>query len=396
MADAESKYKYVMKKLLFCTIILLFTACTQKAEEPEVRAPELCQRIDVEGAVYYDEPQNENYFEKIEPTLLTDDGAWFEIPVMNMKFMIPSDYSGYNVFLMNEEDDQNWGARNFVQIDEVDRGECLPVGDGGSTSLNLLYWGAGELGSDWDGLHDYYADRLDVEWSDFETPSLGGKILREKWFGGSYLEANYFLQGGHFISLGTVDCVACKDKRTYELKQEILKTLQPIGSVDAPCDDGTGMRCFLKEIQNKYLSSLGDMEDWELVIDEENLYAEIRSMDLDGSATVTVFLTSDRTPVVGVSVLGCGPICHQDLNFLKWEGEAWQNVTKEVFPSLSEAEEKNLFKGEEYYNALYELPQFGTTIELINQYEEFGEDGPTVYYRFLWEDGVFTSHDNKQ
>lgn len=126
-----------------------------------------------------------------------------------------------------------------------------------------------------------------------------------------------------------------------------------------------------------------------LEIDEENYYAKIMG-NWDGEAFLTIFIKPDGGQIAAVSTLGCGPMCRQTLNFFEKDGSHWKDITEDVFPALTESEiselEEESATGD--FLGLYNLPQFGTEITYVNQYEN-GDEDQKVYYIFSWKDGHF-------
>lgn len=130
-------------------------------------------------------------------------------------------------------------------------------------------------------------------------------------------------------------------------------------------------------------------EEWLLDIDEANYYADINCRGWEGGAHAAVFIQPDGGHLLAVTVLQCGPMCHQDLFFFEKSEEEWADVTEEVFPAFSQKELEAVvqeFATEEgNFAGLYILPHFGTDIAFINQYAEVEES----LYVFHWKNGLF-------
>lgn len=140
------------------------------------------------------------------------------------------------------------------------------------------------------------------------------------------------------------------------------------------------------------------------LMDNENYYLELRPRWLDGKATITAFIKPDGKLLFVQEFRGCGPMCHQEVFFHELVGNEWQEKenllpdTTEEFQKLPHfdlaishlknlwGKEDNIWagSGEEFtYSLIYELPRFGTKIELLDQYSR------EVIYEFKWSNGEF-------
>lgn len=140
------------------------------------------------------------------------------------------------------------------------------------------------------------------------------------------------------------------------------------------------------------------------LVDNENYYLELRPRWLDGKATITAFIKPDGQLLFVQEFRGCGPMCHQEVFFHELVGNEWQEKenplpdTTEEFQKLPHfdlaishlknlwGKEDNIWAGssEEFtYSLIYELPRFGTKIELLDQYSR------EVIYEFKWSNGEF-------
>ncbi len=142
------------------------------------------------------------------------------------------------------------------------------------------------------------------------------------------------------------------------------------------------------------------------VNDPENYYLSFTSFDIEGFGTLAVFLDDQGGQTVAISTTGCGPICGQDLYFLREKDGVWIDVTGEVFPKLSDEDSAKkadevlairhaagLVPEEDYFAPLYVLPQQGTTIDLIDQYDDIYGPELGVLFHFKWKNGVFVKEE---
>lgn len=339
---------------------------------------ELC--IDENGDVTSYDPDDEwpyNFFTAVETS---DTSATYEIAAWNMRFVVPVEYADFNLFWREED-----GLGTLV-IDDVPSEECLPVGDGGMASI--YFSPVRTYNADDVGVYTNVSDVLDDGWHEpsdylavrtFDMPFFTVHEFREQSFGHSELVTNYFLHDGILYSLSTLDCETYCEAAS--LMEEILSSIHPIEDLSTQ----SAFSRAVSEMAQSYLRPLGPRADWKSELDEENYYATVSSPHMDGSATLTFFLNVNDAPVLAVSVLGCGPICHQDLVFLKYSDDGWHDVTDTIFPGVSQEELDALALQSEDFAGLFLLPQEGTTITFVNQYDY------TVppLYTFAWQDGVF-------
>lgn len=99
--------------------------------------------------------------------------------------------------------------------------------------------------------------------------------------------------------------------------------------------------------RNKYLRSLIRVEDI------RNGYLKLKG-PWEGWAEVALFRNADRSYIVCVSQVGCGPSCEGEIIFLTLDNRRWTNVTASVFPF-----DPNSAIG------YFKLPRTGARIDLI-------------------------------
>lgn len=114
----------------------------------------------------------------------------------------------------------------------------------------------------------------------------------------------------------------------------------------------------------------------------------------EGYGECALFRRSGKTPLIAVSLMSCGPACEQLLVFLTLERDVWHDVTREVFEPLSKERIRALFRdngGEGEFTEdppiLYQIPRFGTSIDVIVQESIVGKQITLGRYRF--ENGRF-------
>ena len=102
--------------------------------------------------------------------------------------------------------------------------------------------------------------------------------------------------------------------------------------------------------------------------DIKNGYLSIMGGFKEGWVEVAIFKKTNGKYIVGISSIGCGPVCsNEDMDFLSYENGKWRNVTNEVLQKISEAQVKAAYKRkqiEDEYGLVYELPRVGTTIKV--------------------------------
>lgn len=339
---------------------------------------ELC--VDENGDTISYDPDDGAPYVPLNPVETSDQGAIYEIPSWNMRFFVSVEYAAFIPYWLERD-----GFGTLV-IDDVSSEECLPVGDGAMASI--YFSPVRTYDTDGVGVYTNVDDLLEDGWHDpgdylsvrsFDLPFFTVYEYREQSFGHTELVSNYFVWDGILYSMGTLDC------ETYcpaaSVMAEILSHLQPIQDFST----ASALSNAIYGMAQSYLRLLGPRADWQIDLDEENYYATVSSYHYDGSAILAFFLYPDGESLLAVSVLGCGPICHQDFVFLKHTDNGWHDVTDAVFPVLTQ-EELEVFSAQfEDFAGLYVLPQEGTTITFINQYDY---TAPPLY-TFTWKDGVF-------
>jgi hypothetical protein len=369
-----------LKKLLLGVVLL--TSCSPSLTEEPVEDPivevtpddDTC--IDLFGNV--SDPQTEYEATLVEATKETEEGRWYELIDWNLKFLIPSEYEEFNVFASQD----SYGSSYIIEA--TDRSECLSVGDAGAFVVG--FYKADYLDSFiYTNLEEALAEYSSPysEERDFSTNYFDFKELKEQGLGDSEMIGNFFLHDGAVFGIGSSVCEECC--KGGKLMLDMLRHIQPI-----EVWEGGIMESYAHQMAQSYLS-FGAGEEFTIEADEDNYYAEVRG-SWDGSATLAVFIQANGEHLLALSILRCGPLCHQSLYFLEPYEGGWKEVTEEVFPAFTEEELIELAKtystAEGDFNGLYVLPHYGTAIEFINQYKEM-EGDKEVIATFEWKNSQF-------
>lgn len=148
-----------------------------------------------------------------------------------------------------------------------------------------------------------------------------------------------------------------------------------------------------------------DEAAWIIENDPSNYYLHVSPSGIEGELTLAIFLDKQGERTYAISTTGCGPFCQQWLYFLKIKEGAWVDVSSEVLPEIPEEDRDAKYfeiadirraihgvKDDVSFSPIYKLPQFGTTIELEDQYDGlYGPPflGPLYNFKWNWETGRF-------
>lgn len=146
----------------------------------------------------------------------------------------------------------------------------------------------------------------------------------------------------------------------------------------APYHDGEGKKPDLKE----YRKSIIKIEDI------KNGYLRLEGL-WEGWAEVVVFKKTTGKYIVGISEVGCGPICGSEEIFLAYENGKWTDITTQVLPKISETQLKAAYKRhkiteEDEPGLVYELPRVGKTIKVRTD-----GDKNLVIFELTWNGAKF-------
>ena len=154
-------------------------------------------------------------------------------------------------------------------------------------------------------------------------------------------------------------------------------------------------RYFFGEYPDEY--SVEDRTRDLTLVDAENYFLSFSPRWLDGNGSMAVFLHDDREFVL-LEIKGCGPACMQSVYVLEYENEEWVdhsasmwplNLRDEYITQLDAVQAIALleFPDEDPENVPYvpliEIPQFGTTITVREQFSGL------VIGEITWESGQF-------
>jgi len=125
------------------------------------------------------------------------------------------------------------------------------------------------------------------------------------------------------------------------------------------------------------------------IIDIANYYMEIHPIAVEGSSTITVFIHNGEH-LISISNLGCGPICEQELYFLKYDNGQLIDVTNTILPNydLSTIKAEYIEKNGDFASLLV-LPQHGTSIKIIDQYSRISGSSSEELMKLNWKNGKF-------
>lgn len=119
----------------------------------------------------------------------------------------------------------------------------------------------------------------------------------------------------------------------------------------------------------------------------------------EGWAEIALFKKKDGSYLIAQAENGCGPACEGFVKFFTYKAGKFTDVTKQVFPTLTEAQVKQVFtakninledSGMSYY---FLLPQQGTTVKMAcNMCEngETNEEPDFTLMEFTWNGEKFT------
>ncbi len=118
-----------------------------------------------------------------------------------------------------------------------------------------------------------------------------------------------------------------------------------------------------------------------VVLDPDNYYLEFQPRMWDGSGSFAIFIDPDGDYLYALETKGCGPICEQELYFLQWMEGSFVDVTEQYLPTELDLSPP---AADAEFAPLFVLPQFGTRIEVINQYDQ------EVLAELVWTGGRFS------
>jgi len=174
------------------------------------------------------------------------------------------------------------------------------------------------------------------------------------------------------ISIGLSDTQACGG-RSLQGKQEEQSTSQ--AQQQAKTTPGTVLDYYLM-LPDKYVRFARNENRRSIikVKDIENGYLRLEG-DWDGWAEIALFRKSDKSAIIAVEEIGCGPICGcVSIQFLHYGDGNWKDVTRSVLPKVPEkvlrSEYRRLSGEADRYTPpyYYDLPRTGTDVQVMIQF----------------------------
>lgn len=134
----------------------------------------------------------------------------------------------------------------------------------------------------------------------------------------------------------------------------------------------------IEDIKNGYLKLEGPWEGW---------------------AEIALFKKTDGSYIIAQAENGCGPACDGFVNFWTYKTGKWTEITKQIFPTISEATAAKTFNikkptdaeiaDEEGFAFYYLLPRVGKTLKVAcNECTQSG-DPDFVLMEFDWNGARF-------
>lgn len=110
----------------------------------------------------------------------------------------------------------------------------------------------------------------------------------------------------------------------------------------------------------------------------------------EGWGEFVIFRKPDKSALIAVTIMSCGPQCEQSLKFFDFVDNKWKDISASVFKPLTTEQislkYKKLAGNDEYANeppVLYVLPRYGTTIKVITQKDICGKSLELFTYTYL-------------
>lgn len=129
----------------------------------------------------------------------------------------------------------------------------------------------------------------------------------------------------------------------------------------------------IEDIKNGYLKIEGSWEGW---------------------AEIALFKKTDGSYLIAQAESGCGPACDGFVKFYNYKAGKWIDVTKQVFPEISEDEVKRLYINkkldtEDGVNSYYLLPRIGKTVKLACNMCSDGDEQDFTLLELEWNGSKF-------
>ena len=109
----------------------------------------------------------------------------------------------------------------------------------------------------------------------------------------------------------------------------------------------------------------------------------------EGWGEFVLFKKPDKTYMMAVSILSCGPECNQSLKFFELNQKSWKEVTADVFKPVAKKflsmKYVSLAGNDEFAESppvIYVLPRYGTDITVVTQEDITGHKFTLATYAY--------------
>ncbi|MEI6123786.1 MAG: hypothetical protein WCQ95_09160 [Bacteroidota bacterium] len=110
----------------------------------------------------------------------------------------------------------------------------------------------------------------------------------------------------------------------------------------------------------------------------------------EGWGEFVIFKKPDKSYMMAVTILSCGPECSQTIKFYELNNQNWKEVTLDVFQPLTtqalSAKYKALVGTDDFADnppVIYVLPRYGTTINVVTQEDITGHKIILASYSYV-------------
>lgn len=122
--------------------------------------------------------------------------------------------------------------------------------------------------------------------------------------------------------------------------------------------------------------------------DDRNGYLRLESSNWEGWSEIAIFKKTDGKYVIGISNVGCGPVCSSANLFFEYENGNWTDVTDAVWPITDEhlkaAYARHKITEDDEPGLVYELPRVGRKIQ-----GRTDGDREIVFFELTWNGSKF-------
>lgn len=298
---------------------------------------------------------------------------------VGMKISLPAT-SEFNFFTNQEKMFEGVIAFDTEDADDVN---AVAYGDGFMFITSAVVWDNDEGVT----LKDFVASIAEhenvLEEEDLEIDGFDAKKLVVTSFGNREITVYYCLVDGQFYAFSAPE-------GNLDVLEQIVSSVvfEAAPQPAAVITDEKNVYDYFLEIPDEYFFdiSLEDRIENITVRDENNYYIAFEPYTLEGNGSFAIFLNGDEKLFV-TEIKGCGPICEQEINFLKRVNGKYVDVTDQYMPVIDYEDKAMEFynrEGDDYpFNILYELPRFGTSILIKEQMSQ------EALYSLKWQGGKF-------